>query len=118
MAYILSSTPIRAPHEFSESNSTQVAQIRTLDGQVNRDYFGDNKRIWVLEYSNTKKADYDAIKTLYNNYLSTATALTWEVTETNYTISQTTVHVDLLERGFSVRGTDYLSDFSLILTES
>jgi len=118
MAYTLDGTNIRAPHEFDETNSTQVAQQRTLDGSIKRDYFGANKRVWTLTYTNTKKADYDTINTIYQSYLSTGTAKTWVVTETNYPISSTSVHVDLLQRGFSIRGEDYISDFDLILTEA
>lgn len=118
MAYILDSTSIRSPHEFTETNSTLVAQQRALSGRVGRDYFGSNKRVWILNYHITKKADYDEIKAIYDSYLSTATGKTWQVTETNYTISATTVHVDLQERGFSIKGNDYLSEFTLILTEA
>ncbi len=118
MSYVLAGTALRNPHDFKESNSTQVAQNRTLSGAVTRDYFGSNKRMWVLSYVNTKKADFDVINTIYLSYLSTGTAQTWQVTETNYSVSATTVHVDLLERGFSIRGQDYLSDFDLILTEA
>jgi hypothetical protein len=118
MSYLLDGSQIRNPYEINERNSTQVAQNRTLSGAVTRDYFGSNKRVWVLNYRNTKKADYDTIKTIYDSYLSTNTAKSWQVTETNYTVSATTVHVDLLERDFSVRGSDYLSDFDLILVEA
>ena len=118
MSYLLSGSTIRAPYDLQENNSTQVVQHRVLSGSNKRDYFGSNKRIWKLSYRNTKKADYDTIKAIYDSYLSTGTAKTWEVTETNYTISQTSVHIDLLVREFSVRGSDYISDFDLILTES
>lgn len=118
MAYTLDSVSIRSPHQISETNSTQVAQQRTLDGSIKRDYFGANKKVWVLTYTNTKKTDYDVINTIYQSYLSTGTAKTWVVTETNYPISSTSVHVDLLQRGFSIRGEDYISDFDLILTEA
>jgi hypothetical protein len=117
MSYLLDGQTIRAPYQMSEANSTQVAQNRTLDGSINRDYFGSNKRMWVLEYSNTKKTAYDTIKAIYDSYLTTGDSKTWEVTETNYTISQTNVHIDLEERGFTVRGSDYISDFTLTLTE-
>jgi hypothetical protein len=115
--YILDSTTIRRPLEINESNNSQFAVNRTLDGSINRDYFGANKRSWTLEYSNVKKADYDTIKAIYDNYISTGNAKTWEITETNYTVSSTNVHVDLFERDFNVRGEDYISDFTLILTE-
>lgn len=117
MAYVLSGTDIRSPHQLAESNSTMVAQNRTLDGSISRDYYGSNKRVWVLEYNNVMPSDYQTIKTIHDTYLSTNTPVTWEVTEANYTISQTTVHVDMQERGFRTRGTDYISDFRLTLTE-
>lgn len=118
MSYILDSTTIRSPNEFDETNDTQFAQVRTLDGTINRDYFGSNKRKWVLSYQNTNKNDYDIINTIYQSYLSDAMAVTFQVTETSYTVSETEVHIDLVQRSFGVKGTDYLSDFDLILTEA
>ena len=118
MSYTLDGTDIRRPHGMSESNSTQFAQVRTLDGSINRDFFGSNKRVWKLEYNNTKKDDYDTIKAIHTSYLNTNTAKTWQISETNYAVAEVYVHVDLQERGFSYSGTDYLSDFTLILTEA
>lgn len=118
MSFMLSGTSIRRPSSIDESNSTQVAQNRTLAGTVTRDYFGSNKRVWKLEYQNTNPTDYTTIKNIYDAYLSTQSAITWQITETNYTIAQTNVHVDLLMRSFSVRGSSYISDFTLILTEA
>lgn len=118
MAYLLDATEIRRPMELVEQNNTQVAQHRTLSGAITRDYFGSNKRVWRLEYRNVLKSEYDAIKTIYDSYLSTGTAKSWEITESNYTISATTVHVDLQEREFRVGGSSYISDFTLILTEA
>lgn len=117
MAYILNGSTIRSPHRITETNSTQVAQNRSLSGSYRRDYFGSNKRIWILEYENTKKVDYDTIKGIYDSHLSTGSAITWQSTEANYTFAQTSVHIDLKERGFRVKGTDYISDFTLVLTE-
>lgn len=118
MAYLLDGDTIKAPNQMTVQNSTQMAQHRVLSGSVKRDYFGSNKRVWQLRYSTIKKSEFDIINAKYLAYLSTDDPLTWEVTETNYTIAETTVHVDLLERDFSVKGTDYLSDFDLILTEA
>lgn len=118
MAFVLSGTTIRAPYEVKETNSTQVAQNRTLSGAVSRDYFGSNKRVWELVYKNVKITDYATIKTIYDSYLSTGSTKTWAVTETNYTVASTNVHVDLQERDFNVRGSSYISDFTLILTEA
>lgn len=118
MAYVLASTTIRNPMNIEEGNSTQYAQQRTLDGSINRDYFGDNKRVWVLDYVNVQPSEYTTIKNIRDTYETTGTAVTWESTETNYTIASTTVHVDLNRRQFNVGGNQYISDFSLILTEA
>jgi hypothetical protein len=118
MSYILAGTTIRNPMTIAEGNSTQTAQVRPLSGGISRDLFGSNKRVWTFEYRNTKKAAYDAINAIYQQYLTTGAAQTFQSTETNYTISSTSVHVDLLLRKFSVSGSDYLSDFTLTLTEA
>lgn len=117
MSYLLDGSIIRAPMTIRESNSTQSVQHRPLKGNYSRDYIGDNKRIWTLEYMNVKASDYTTIKTIYDSYLTTAAGKSWQVTETNYTVSATTVHIDLPDRDFRVKGTDYISDFTLILTE-
>lgn len=118
MAYLLSGTPIRAPQSVDEENATQFAQQQTLQGTIGRDYFGSNKRIWTLAFENVNPTDYQTIKTIYDSYLLTNTAKTWSVTETNYTVSSTSVHMDLSKRTFSVKGDSYLSSFTLILTEA
>lgn len=117
MSYTLGGATIRPPKAIDESNLTQYAQQKTLSGTVGRDYFGSNKRIWTLRFENCTKTDFDTINTVYQTYLTTGTAQTWAVSETNYTISSTSVHIDLLKRAFSIPGTDYISNFDLILTE-
>lgn len=118
MAYILDSVTLRNPMNLEEQNSTQFAQNRVLSGAVARDYFGANKRVWILDYTNTKKVDYDEIRVIYDSYLAIGTAKDWSVTEANYAVSATTVHVDLTQRSFNVGGIDYISDFTLVLTEN
>lgn len=116
--YTLNGTQIKAPQALEETNNTQYAQQRTLKGSVTRDYFGSNKRVWRLSYKNVQKTDYDTINTIYQAYLSSGTAVAFVSTETNYSISSTNVHVDLQQRGFSVGGSDYISDFVLVLSEA
>lgn len=118
MAYTLSGSTIRNPKSIEESNSTLVAQNRTLSGAVTRDYFGSKKKVWVLEYENAKKTEYDTINTIYGTYLSTGSTVAFISTETNYAISSTLVHIDLQVRKFTMSGTDYISDFTLILSEA
>lgn len=117
MAYILDATTIRRPTSITEENSTQYAQHRTLNGSMRRDYFGDNKRQWILEYENTNPTDYTTIRTIYDSYLSTNDPKSWQSTETNYTIAEVDVHIDLKVRDFGIKGESYISSFTLILTE-
>jgi hypothetical protein len=119
MAFTLNGTAIKAPQTISETvDNIQYAQQRTLSGSVNRDYFGNNKRVWKLSYTNIQKTYYDVIKSIYDTYTASGTAVTWVSTETNYAISSTNVHVNIDTRGFSVGGEDYISSFTLILTEA
>ena len=118
MSFLLQGTVIKGPQSINESNSTQVAQNRTLSGAVSRDYFGSNKRVWTLEYANLNVTAYNVIKAIHTSYLNTGTVRTWQVTETNYTVAITNVHVDIQERNFNIKGSSYLSDFTLILTEA
>lgn len=118
MSYTLNGSNIANPHRMSVGNSTQYAQQRTLSGNITRDHFGSNKQVWKLSYRNAQSSEFTTINAIYQTYLSTSSPVTWEVSETNYTVSSTNVHMDIAERGFSVQGTDYLSDFDVILTEA
>lgn len=117
MAYLLAGQTIRRPNSMEESNSTQAAVMRTLSGAYHRDLFGTNKRIWICKYEKVKPTDFTTIKSIYDTYLSTNTPQTWQVTETNYTVAQTSVHVLLDSRSFNTRGDQYLSEFTLMLQE-
>ena len=117
MSYILDSTTIRNPNNIEEQIIDQYAEQKALSGAVGRDYFGSTKRRWFFDYANTKPSDYTTIKTIVDDYKSDAVAKTFQSTESNYTIAQTTVHLDLTRRTFNVKGTSYISDFTLVLTE-
>lgn len=118
MAFILNGTTIKRPNSMTEENSTQVAQNRVLSGNIARDYFGSNKRVWTLKYDTINTTDFATLNTIYQTYLSTAMAITWQITEGAYTVAETNVHVDIKARQFSVPGSTYLSGIELILTEA
>lgn len=117
MSYLLDATTIRRPMNIEELTVDQYAQQKALSGAVGRDYFGSTKRIWALDYVNTQPIEYQTIKTIVDDYKSTGTAKNFESTESNYLIASTDCHLDLTKRNFSVGGTDYISDFTLIITE-
>lgn len=117
MAFILDGITIRRPHTMQEANSTQIAVQRVLSGDITRDLFGSDKRVWTLAYTVVKKAAFDLINNIYQDYLINNIPKSWEITEPNNTIDVTTVHIDLQTRSFTIRGETMLSDFTLILTE-
>lgn len=118
MSYVLNGSSIKRPASMNESNSTQYAANRVLSGANTRDYFGSNKRIWTLNYENLNITDYQTIQSIYLAYLASGVALPWLVSESNYSVSQTNVMIDLQSRDFSIKGSSYLSNCVLILTET
>jgi hypothetical protein len=119
MSFSIGGSEIKRPKSISEMRVEQYAQQKTLDGTVSRDYFSSRvgtKRVWELSYDNVQPSDYNVIDAVYTTYKSTDTAQAWVSDETNYVVSAT-VHMDLVDRQFTQQGTDYLSAFTLILTE-
>lgn len=116
--YTLNGTQIKAPKLMQENNNTQYAANRTLSGNNTRDYFGSNKRVWTLQFSNLTATDYATINTLYQTYLANESPMAFVVSEGNYVVTSTNVHIDFPDRTFSIGGTTYLSDCTLILTEA
>lgn len=115
--FILGGVTIRSPMALTEVSSTLYAENRVARGSNNRVYYGKNKRIWSLQYDNLNVTDYAIIKSLYDLYLSTNSALTFEYHGYKYAFTQTTVHVDLVQRELPNTGIHYLSTFTLVLTE-
>lgn len=121
MAFILAGTTIRRPISIDEKKLERFNQVQTLDGKIHRDYYNSlvgTKRVWTLTYENASATEYNDINTIYNTYKTTDTVQTWEVTDTNYTVASTNVHIDLVDRSFSTPGSDFISSFQLILTEA
>lgn len=120
MSWLLNSTSIRKPNSMNESNSTQVAQNRTLGGNINRDYFGNNKNVFTLVYNNVNATDWAVINTIYQAFLLDGTARSFQITDINYNGAATTsrnCHLDLLTRDYNIPGSTFLTDFVLVLTE-
>ncbi len=119
MAFTLGGSTIKRPKDLQEVRDEQYAQQKALDGTVSRDYFSSRsgtKRIWQLTYENVTPTEYNVIDAVYTTYKSTDTPVAWVSTETNYAISAT-VHIDLVDRKFNQSGDQYLSSFTLKLTE-
>jgi hypothetical protein len=84
----------------------------TIDGTSKRDITA-RKWQYLLEYKNISTTDANTIYTIYN----LQTTVTWQVTETNFTVSSRDVHVDISPRQYFTHGSDYLVNLILTLTE-
>lgn len=115
MSYLLGGTEIPRPQSMSVSRMSQYAQNKTLDGSVNRDYFGEDKLVFVLEYGNLLPADYTTLLGRYDEYI--ANGLRFFDTTGEAVVYGTLVHVDLVPREYTVKGSSYISDTTLVLTE-
>lgn len=116
MSYVIEGLTIRRPNGMTEGNSTQFAQQRPLAGNVARDYFGANKRVWTLNWDNLNVTDYTVLNQVYQDYLVVG-ARSFQITEPNYSISAL-CHIDLPQRAFSIPGSSYISDVTMTLTEA
>lgn len=119
MAFSVGGIEIKRPKSIKEVRVEQYAQQKALDGTVSRDYFSSRvgtKRVWELSYDNVQPSDYNVIDGVYTTYKSTDTAQPWVSDYVNYDVGAT-VHMDLVNREFTQQGTDFISSFTLILTE-
>lgn len=114
--FILDGVRIKPPYSIKESKNPLMAMSRTMDGSYMRDYFSSTKRVWMLTYVLITTTDYDNIHDLYTAYLEDAQPVTWEINQDNYPVTAN-VHIDMVERTYTVKGSSYISGFDLILTE-
>lgn len=98
------------------TRTSQFAENKTLDGSVNRDYFGDDKNVWELHYDLINNDDYSTILSIYDDYINVGTRY-FETTGEAITIG-TLVHVQVNQRSFNVGGSQYLAGFVLTLIEA
>ena len=102
---------------MSTARGKQYSEIQALTGTVSRDYFGNEKKVYILEYKDCSAEDYTTIETQYNAYLTSNSVVAFVCTDTNNTISAD-VHVDLKPQKYRQGGESYPSDFELILKEA
>lgn len=111
MAYVLDGTTLKAPTDFSRETIETSASNNSIEGRTTKDIMNRKYR-YVLVYNWLSASERNDIITIYDK----EACVTFEVTETNLTISETEVHVDIPRRNYH-KGADYRENFTLILTE-
>jgi hypothetical protein len=111
MAYILNGTTIKNPVDFKRDLFEVSGVQTTLNGRTVKD-LRSRKEVYTLEFQHLSSAERNAILAIYD----LQTTVSFQVTETNLTIAETQVHMDIPGREY-LKGGDYLESFTLILTE-
>ncbi len=111
MSYILGATTLPNPKEFFREPIEVSVENVSLEGRTTKDIFKRKER-FILRFQHLTPAQVASILSEYD----VETTKDFEVTETNLTIAATPVHIRITPRDY-MKGSEYRSDFNLILTE-
>lgn len=112
MSYKLNGVTLPTPKELNRQLLETSKTVNTLSGGTKKDITNRKER-YNLTYKYLTQAEVTTLLNIYN----LEEEVLFEVDETNLTISPTYVHVDISERGYSLRGVEYREDINLVLTE-
>lgn len=112
MSYLLDSSTLPNPVEFTRETVEASTQNVTIEGKDKKDIVNRKER-YILEFTKLTQAQISSIMAKYN----LQTTLSFQVTETNLTINATDVHIDIPQRAYNTGGDQYREDITLILTE-
>ena len=111
MAYTLGGITLPNPKEFKRVQIETASMFTTLNGTLKKDITNRKER-FILTFRNLSQTNVTIIVNLWNDQ----TTKTFQVNESNLTISATTVHIEIENRTYT-KGPDYREDLDLILTE-
>lgn len=111
MAYLLGSSTLPNPTEFSREFIEEGAENISLTGRSTKD-IRNRKERFVLVWRYLTITEIDGILTEYN----VETTKNFSVTETNLTIASTPCHIELSKREY-VKGGEYRADLTMVLME-
>jgi len=107
----LNSQTIPSPQDMQMETIETSVELDTITGKTRRQVFNRKKR-YTLIYNQISQND---VNTLFN-ILDLDTAVDFEYSDTNYSISTTSVHVFIPNENF-LRGASYIERLNLILLE-
>jgi len=112
MAFILNGITLPTPKGFSRSPVSIEKDVTTMSGMTKRD-FVRQKYKYEINYTMLTQAE---VATLMNLY-TTKSTLPFSVTETNLSIAQIDVLMNITNRKYNTPGGEYREDFNIILIE-
>ena len=112
MAFTLGSITLPRPTAFSRNQVETSSTNRTLDGTDKKD-ISSRKEQFKLEFDLLTQAEVNNILSEYNLQATRNFA----VSESNLTISNTPVHIEIPKRDYRTLGNEYRENLTLLLTE-
>lgn len=112
MSYTLGSITLPRPNAFRREVVEKSSKIVTLDNTTKKDITGRKER-FVLTYTMLTQAEIASLLSEFD----LLTVRNFTVSETNLTISATSVHIEYDVREYNTGGNEYREDLTLILEE-
>lgn len=112
MSYVLGAVTLPRPHSFERQPIEKSAIVVTLNNTHKKDITG-RKEQYILGY---KMLTQDEVSSILSER-DLDTPRNFSVSETNLTISSTSVLIQVDRRIYATAGPDYLEDLTIILTE-
>lgn len=112
MPYILNGTTLPNPKAFTREQVETSGTIVTINGATKKDITNRKER-FILTYNMLSQANVQTILGIWGGL----TTVSFESTEASLMINPTTVHVEIAQRGYTTKGSDYREDLVIVLTE-
>jgi hypothetical protein len=112
MSYTLGSITLPRPISFKREYIETGTTNNLLNGSTKKDII-NRKEKFILEYTNLTQTEVAEILSQYE----LNTTRNFSVDETNLTIAETPVFIDIPSRLYNVKGTDYRESLTIVLTE-
>lgn len=112
MSFIIGSVTLPAPVDFTRE-IIEVQRVNLLLNATTTRNFITRKERFVLQFQHLTPAEVSSILSEYELY----TTRNFSVSETNLTISATQVLIDVTNREYATKGTEFRENLTLILTE-
>lgn len=112
MSYILNGLTLPQPKSFKRSFIEMAQSNLTITGTTTRK-ISHRKEIFTLKFQHLTQSQVNSLLSLYQ----LDDILTFESTESNLTIAQTDVLLDLPDRKYPMSAKEWREDITIILTE-
>lgn len=112
MSYILGSTTLPDPQGLQRRYIEKSVYHDAINGRTTRDITG-RKEQFILRYARLAQSVVASILSEYERRL----ALSFSASDGDLNINATDVHVEVQDRSYNTKGSEYREDFVIVLTE-